>query len=96
MRSSMLTSGGRVSGTRSRHRIATRQAFNGGAACPPLDEEAVRAVARLVASAGEQQVLVPAARGGRQPHDTHAWVPAATADLADPAGPDAVTFNIVL
>jgi hypothetical protein len=29
-----------VSGTRSRHRIATRQAFNGGAACPPLDEEA--------------------------------------------------------
>ena len=49
------------------------------------DDWAVRAVARLVALAGEQQVLVPAARGGRQPHDSHAWVPAATADLADPA-----------
>jgi protein ImuB len=49
------------------------------------DDWAVRAVARLVALAGEQQVLVPAARGGRQPHDTHAWVPAATADLTDPA-----------
>lgn len=49
------------------------------------DDWAVRAVARLVAIAGEQQVLVPAAAGGRQPHDTHTWVPAATADLADPA-----------
>lgn len=49
------------------------------------DDWAVRAVARLVALAGEQQVLVPSVRGGRQPHDTHAWVPAATADLADPA-----------
>ncbi|MFZ4718882.1 MAG: DNA polymerase Y family protein [Ilumatobacteraceae bacterium] len=48
------------------------------------DDWAGRAVARLVALAGEQQVLVPAAQGGRQPHDTHAWVPAATADLADP------------
>ncbi len=48
------------------------------------DDWAVRAVARLVALAGEQQVRVPAARGGRQPHDMHAWVPAATADLADP------------
>jgi protein ImuB len=48
------------------------------------DEWAVRAVARLVALAGEQQVLVPAVRGGRQPHDSHAWVPAITADLAEP------------
>jgi protein ImuB len=48
------------------------------------DEWAVRAVARLVALAGEQQVLVPAARGGRQPHDTYAWVPAVTADLVEP------------
>jgi protein ImuB len=48
------------------------------------DDWAVRAVARLVALAGEQQVLVPAAHGGRQPHDSHAWVPAATADLVDP------------
>jgi protein ImuB len=49
------------------------------------DDWAVRAVARLVAVAGEQQVLVPATQGGRQPHDTYRWVPAATADLADPA-----------
>ncbi|MDO8390810.1 MAG: DNA polymerase Y family protein [Actinomycetota bacterium] len=49
------------------------------------DEWAVRAVARLVALAGEQQVLVPAARGGRQPHDAYTWVPAVTADLLEPA-----------
>lgn len=49
------------------------------------DDWAVRAVARLVAVAGEQQVLVPATQGGRQPHDAYRWVPAATADLADPA-----------
>ena len=58
------------------------------------DEWAVRAVARLATVAGEQQVLVPAAQGGRQPHDAYAWVPAVTADLlepterlASPAGP---------
>ena len=49
------------------------------------DEWAVRAVARLVAVAGEQQVLVPAAQGGRQPHDAYTWVPAVTADLLEPA-----------
>ncbi len=49
------------------------------------DEWAVRAVARLVAVVGEQQVLVPAAQGGRQPHDAYAWVPAVTADLLEPA-----------
>ena len=49
------------------------------------DEWAVRAVARLVAVAGEQQVLVPAAQGGRQPHDAYTWVPAVTADLFEPA-----------
>lgn len=49
------------------------------------DDWAVRAVARLVALAGEQQVLVPAAQGGRQPHDAYTWVPAATADLVQPA-----------
>ena len=48
------------------------------------DEWAVRAVARLVALAGEQQVRVPAVQGGRQPHDTYAWVPAVSADLAEP------------
>jgi protein ImuB len=49
------------------------------------DEWAVRAVARLVAVAGEQQVLVPAVQGGRQPHEAYAWVPAVTADLLEPA-----------
>jgi protein ImuB len=49
------------------------------------DEWAVRAVARLVAVAGEQQVLVPAAQGGRHPHDAYSWVPAVTADLLEPA-----------
>jgi protein ImuB len=50
------------------------------------DEWAARAVARLSVVAGEQQVLVPAWRGGRQPADAYSWVPAVTADLADPAG----------
>lgn len=49
------------------------------------DEWATRAVARLVAVAGEQQVLVPAGAGGRQPADAYRLVPAATADLADPS-----------
>ncbi len=49
------------------------------------DDWAARAVSRLVALAGEQQVLVPAAQGGRQPHDAFTWVPALTADLAEPA-----------
>ncbi len=49
------------------------------------DEWAVRAVARLVAVAGEQQVLVPAAQGGRHPQEAYAWVPAVTADLLEPA-----------
>lgn len=47
------------------------------------DEWAARAVARLVAVAGEQQVLVVAGGGGRQPGDAYRLVPAATADLAD-------------
>ncbi|MFM8311104.1 MAG: DNA polymerase Y family protein [Ilumatobacteraceae bacterium] len=46
------------------------------------DQRALRAVARLSSVAGEQRVLVPAAAGGRQPHDRYAWVPAALADLA--------------
>ncbi len=49
------------------------------------DEWATRAVARLVALAGEQQVLVPAVQGGRHPGESHRWVPAVTADLAEPA-----------
>jgi protein ImuB len=49
------------------------------------DDWALRAVARLVAVAGEQHVLVPAAQGGRQPHDRYAWVSAMATDLAEPA-----------
>ncbi len=48
------------------------------------DEWAARAVARLATLAGEQQVLVPAWRGGRQPADAYTWVSAITADLAEP------------
>lgn len=49
------------------------------------DEWAARAVARLATLAGADQVVVPAATGGRLPGDAYAWVPAVTADLADPA-----------
>jgi protein ImuB len=49
------------------------------------DEWAARAVARLATIAGEQQVLVPEAAGGRQPVDDYRWVPAVLADLTDPA-----------
>jgi protein ImuB len=48
------------------------------------DEWATRAVARLATLAGAEQVLVPAASGGRLPGDAFTWVPAVTADLADP------------
>ena len=48
------------------------------------DEWAARAVARLATLAGPEQVLVPAATGGRLPGDAFAWVPAVTADLAEP------------
>ena len=49
------------------------------------DEWAARAVARLATLAGPEQVLVPAATGGRLPGDAFAWVPAVTADLAEPS-----------
>lgn len=49
------------------------------------DEWAVRAVARMVAIAGEQQVLVPATQGGRHPHETFTWIPAVTTDLLEPS-----------
>jgi protein ImuB len=49
------------------------------------DEWAARAVARLATLAGAENVLVPAAAGGRLPGDAFSWVPAVTADLADPA-----------
>jgi protein ImuB len=49
------------------------------------DEWAARAVARLATLAGAENVLVPAASGGRLPGDAFTWVPAVTADLAEPA-----------
>jgi protein ImuB len=49
------------------------------------DEWAARAVARLATLAGAEHVSVPAAAGGRLPGDAFAWVPAVTADLAEPA-----------
>jgi protein ImuB len=48
------------------------------------DDWASRAVARLATLAGAEHVLVPAASGGRLPGDAYTWVPAVTADLADP------------
>jgi protein ImuB len=45
------------------------------------DDWAARAVARLVAIAGEQQVVVPEVQGGRQPHEAYRWVPAVGVDL---------------
>ena len=48
------------------------------------DDWATRAVARLVALAGEQQVLVPSVQGGRQPHDAYVWVPAVGTDFTEP------------
>ena len=50
------------------------------------DDWALRAVSRLAGLVGEQQVLVPAAQGGRHPHEAYRWIPAVTADLADPSG----------
>src|SRR4029079_996812 len=49
------------------------------------DEWAARAVARLATLAGAENVLVPAASGGRLPGDAFPWVPAVTADIAEPA-----------
>ena len=49
------------------------------------DEWAARAIARLATLAGADQVVVPAATGGRLPGDAYTWVPAVTADLAEPA-----------
>ena len=49
------------------------------------DEWAARAVARLATLAGAEHVVVPSASGGRLPSDAYEWVPAVTADLAEPA-----------
>jgi protein ImuB len=47
------------------------------------DEWAQRATARLIALVGDESVVVPAWRGGRQPDDMYEWVPAGLSDLAD-------------
>jgi protein ImuB len=49
------------------------------------DEWAARTVARLVALAGEEQVLVPAAAGGRHAGDGYRWMPAVGVELDQPA-----------
>ena len=48
------------------------------------DEWAARAVARVAGLIGEQQVFVPAWRGGRQPSDAYAWVSVDQADVTEP------------
>ncbi len=55
------------------------------------DEWAARAVARVAGLIGEQQVFVPAWRGGRQPADAYAWVSLDTADVTEPTERLAVT-----
>ncbi len=49
------------------------------------DDRALRAVTRLVGLVGDTGVLVPAWNGGRLPAERYRWVPAATADLTEPA-----------
>ncbi|HRE02079.1 MAG TPA: DNA polymerase Y family protein, partial [Ilumatobacteraceae bacterium] len=49
------------------------------------DDWAARAVARVVGLVGGDQVLVPAAQGGRHPEDTYRWVPVEQTDLTEPA-----------
>lgn len=49
------------------------------------DEWAQRATARVSGLVGDEQVVVPAWRGGRQPDDVYQWVPASLVDLADPS-----------
>jgi protein ImuB len=48
------------------------------------DEWAARAVARVAGLVGEQQVFVPAWRGGRQPGDAYQWVSVDRADVGEP------------
>jgi protein ImuB len=49
------------------------------------DDDAARAITRLIGLVGDQAVRVPAWRGGRLPAERYEWVPASTADLDDPA-----------
>ena len=50
------------------------------------DEWAVRAVSRVAGLVGEQQVLVPAWRGGRLPGDTYEWVSVDRVELGPGSG----------
>ena len=50
------------------------------------DEWAVRAVSRVAGLVGEQQVLVPAWRGGRLPGDTYQWVSVDRVELGPGSG----------
>lgn len=45
------------------------------------DEWAHRATARLAGLLGEERVVVPAWRGGRQPSEVYRWLPAGSCDL---------------
>jgi protein ImuB len=49
------------------------------------DDDAARAITRLVGLAGDDAVRVPSWRGGRLPGERYEWVPAASADLEQPA-----------
>jgi protein ImuB len=49
------------------------------------DDDAARAITRLVGLAGDEAVRVPSWRGGRLPGERYDWVPAASADLDHPA-----------
>jgi len=59
----------------------TQLGFWGGRSV--ADEWAARAVARVAGLVGEQQVFVPAWRGGRQPGDAYQWVSVDRADVND-------------
>lgn len=62
--------------------VGRQDGFWGGITA--ADEVAARAVARLAAICGEEQVRVPVSAGGRLPGERCVWVPAATTDLNDP------------
>ncbi len=61
----------------------TQLGFWGGRSI--ADEWATRAVARVAAMVGEQQVFVPTWRGGRQPDNSFQWVSVDRADVSDAA-----------
>jgi protein ImuB len=54
------------------------------------DEWAQRAATRLAGLIGDQQVVVPEWRGGRQPADLDGWVPASLSSMFDAASTRAI------